>query len=259
MDCRGKFAMSTKRTDLSGSSSLERLIPDEIREGEATGEETMKLHIARYEWAASIIGADERTSRVLDAACGAGYGSAILAGCKPEIDVTGADIDGAAVAYARERYGASGARYEHIEILKLSSDFCFDAIVSLETIEHVSNPIATIEKFRLLLRRHGLLILSVPITPSVDVNPYHLTDFTARSIRGILRSAKFDVIDELEQIQAFSPIKILSKQESRLDDMRENLVQYYLTHPVSAFKRAYATLRFGFTNRYLTLACRKLD
>lgn len=250
--------MNSEHAKVTGASSLERLVPDDIREGESTGAETMALHLARYEWAAAIIADDERIQQVLDAACGVGYGSAILAGSKPGVVVTGADIDAAAVAYAQERYGAAGATYKHSDIINLADESTFDAIVSLETIEHVPDPIAAISKFKQLLNANGLFICSVPVTPSVDVNPHHLSDFSAASIRNILRSANFEIVDELSQIQSFNPFKIVTRQESRLDDMRQNLVQYYLKNPGAAMKRTYATLRFGFSNRYLTLACRKL-
>ena len=38
-----------------------------------------------------------------------------------------------------------------------------------------------------------------------------------------------------------------------MSDLRENLVGYYLRHPSALFRRLFATLRFGFTNRYVTL------
>jgi 2-polyprenyl-3-methyl-5-hydroxy-6-metoxy-1,4-benzoquinol methylase len=231
--------MHKKTTTLSGSSSLERLIPDEIQQGESTGDATMKLHIERYEWAAAIVSADKDIRRILDAACGVGYGSAILATCRSDVEVLGADIDAAAVTYARERYGPSGATYIQSDISKLKNESFFDAIISLETIEHVPNPIATINTFRELLGKRGLFILSVPVTPSVDVNPYHLTDFSVSSIRKILRAAKFEIVAELKQTQTFNPIKIVTKQESRLDDMRKNLILYYLKNPASCLNRVY--------------------
>ena len=39
-------------------------------------------------------------------------------------------------------------------------------------------------------------------------------------------------------------------------DLRPNLLGYYLTHPGAALRRAAATLRYGFSNRYLTVAWR---
>ena len=49
--------------------------------------------------------------RVLDAACGEGYGSALLAGLAAQ--VTGIDIDAAAIAHARASYAAvANVRFE---------------------------------------------------------------------------------------------------------------------------------------------------
>ena len=251
--------MNAKKETVSGSSSLERLVPDDIVAGESTGETTLDLHIARYEWATAKIEKERSVRRILDAACGVGYGSAILDSCRLNAEITGVDIDAAAISYALERYGASSIKFIHSDISGLRDHAHFDAIVSLETIEHVADPVKTISDFWKLLRRGGLFIMSVPVTPSVDVNPYHLTDFSASSIRKMLKVAKFEIIDELLQVQPFSPVKILSKQESRVEDMRDKLLWYYMKNPSAGLKRVYSTLRFGFSNRYLTLACRKLD
>jgi 2-polyprenyl-3-methyl-5-hydroxy-6-metoxy-1,4-benzoquinol methylase len=247
------------KNKVSGASSLERLVPDEIKPGESTGEETMRLHLERYHWAAGLIGEEVGIGRILDAACGVGYGTAILAKSNPGAEVVGVDINAAAVEYAQERYGASGAKYFSSDLLAIDELHCFDAITSLETIEHVPDPVTVVRKFSRLLDSDGVFILSVPVTPSVDVNPHHLTDFTAKSIKKLLHSENLEVIAEFKQIQTFSLIKILTKQESRVEDMRENLAYYYVRNPLSALKRAYSTLRFGFSNRYLTLACRKLS
>jgi len=251
-------SMSEKKVAVAGSSSLERLVPDDIVPGESTGETTLDLHLARYKWAATAIKNDDSACRILDAACGVGYGSAILGSCKHNAEVTGVDIDAAAISYALERYGASSINFIHSDISEIQCRAYFDAIVSLETIEHVTDPLNTINSFWKLLRPGGLFILSVPVTPSVDVNPYHLTDFSAISIRKMLKSAKFEVVDELVQVQRFNPIKILSKQESRVEDMRDKLLWYYMKNPSAGIKRVYSTIRFGFSNRYITLACRKV-
>lgn len=244
-------------------SSLERLVPDQLVDGESTGAETLQLHLQRYQWAARHLatqlaerGISQCDSRILDSACGAGYGSALIAEALPEANVTGVDIDPEAVEYARKRYADAGAIYQLSNLLELQGEGVFDASVSLETIEHVPDPAAALQAFRRLLTDDGIFIGSVPVTPSVDVNPYHLTDFTRTSFLKLLNESGFEVIDELMQVQKFSVVKIASGKEHRLDDMRQNLPSYYLKNPSAALKRAWSTVRYGFTNRYLTVLCR---
>ena len=59
----------------------------------------------------------------------------------------------------------------------------FDTIVTIETIEHLPNTVQFVSRIAGMLRPGGILIASVPTTPSVDGNPYHLHDFTERSFR----------------------------------------------------------------------------
>jgi hypothetical protein len=108
-----------------------------------------------------------------------------------------------------------------------------------------------------MLRPNGILIASVPTTPSVDVNPYHLRDFTARSFRAMGSRRALHEIDALVQIQRFGVFDVLSRRESRMADMRSELLRYYWTHPRAVARRVLATLRYGFTNRYLTVAWRR--
>lgn len=250
--------MELKEHQVRGSKSIERLVPDDIVAGESTGESTMALHLARYEWAAKLISENLTISRVLDAACGVGYGSAILAQSKPSVEVVGLDIDSDAVDYAKRRYGDAGAKYICRDAMMLDTKMPYDAIVSLETIEHVPAPSALITKFHSLLKPEGLFVASVPVTPSMDANPYHLSDFTTASIKKLLQKTGFEIVDELPQTQWFNPINILTKTELRVEDLRPNMLGYYARNPGALAKRIYSTVRFGFSNRYLTIACRRL-
>lgn len=234
-------------------STLERLIPAELDRSDVTGEETYRLHVERYEFAARFVNG----GRVLDCACGVGYGSEILssAGRAPQL-VTGVDIDADAIEYAKSHYEGERVRFVHSDGTRFTAD-PFDTIVSFETIEHVPDPEALIDNFTRLLKPGGTLIASVPVTPSVDVNPYHLHDFTPSSFRRMFERRGFREIDCTLQRQPYQPLKMLAGQETRLSDMRQNLVGYYATHPMAALKRAYSTAVDGFCNKYLACAWRR--
>jgi SAM-dependent methyltransferase len=234
--------------------SLERLVPDELTATDATGSETLELHMARYRFARGFING----GRVLDCACGVGYGTALLAAADGRPDeVLGVDIDASAVDYARQRYGSERISFRVGDGAALEDEAGFETIVSLETIEHVREPGALIGNFVRLLKPGGTLVASVPVTPSVDVNPYHLHDFTERSFRAL--GARRGLVERhaFAQEQPFDPWKIVSGREARLEDMRKGMVRYYLSHPAALSKRAWSTLTDGFRNKYLTLAWQK--
>jgi len=100
--------------------------------------------------------------RVLDAACGEGYGSALLAASADS--VLGVDIAESAVAHARQRYGQhANLRFEQGDCTALScGDAQFDLIVSFETLEHVAAQQELIAGFARALAPGGLLVVSSP-------------------------------------------------------------------------------------------------
>ncbi len=115
-------------------------------------------HWHRYHFAAPIVAG--RT--VLDIACGAGYGSALLA--RTAAHVTGGDIAQATVDHARRRYAAFGnLEFRQADCAALPfADGSFDAVVSFETVEHIAAQEAFVGEVRRVLRAGGLFILSCP-------------------------------------------------------------------------------------------------
>src|SRR5207245_77984 len=162
-------------------TTLERIIPDELSENEATGSETLHLHIERYQFAKEYL----VRGSLLDLACGVGYGTALLSKDPRISTAVGVDIDNAAIQYAKERYRGRNATYICSEALDFQPDHQFDNIVSLETIEHVDDPQAFFARLVSLLAPGGRLIASVPVTPSVDANPHHKSNFSIKKIKGM--------------------------------------------------------------------------
>ena len=102
--------------------------------------------------------------RVLDAACGEGYGAALLG--EVAASVVGVDIDAGAIEHANSRYG-SPPRLSFVEGTCTSlafPDASFDLIVSFETIEHLTaaDQPRMLEEFARVLKPDGLLVVSSP-------------------------------------------------------------------------------------------------
>lgn len=129
----------------------ERFTPECVRE-------IWYEHWHRYAFALDLV----RGKRVLDAACGEGYGSDLLAGSAA--GVVGVDLSEAAIAHARERYGARpNLQFAQGDATRLPFDDArFDVVVSFETLEHLHEQERLIEGFARVLAADGLLIISSP-------------------------------------------------------------------------------------------------
>lgn len=236
-------------------TTLERLVPDELLKDEATGRQTFNLHIERYEFAARKL---RDAKSILDIACGVGYGSRLLKDSLPAALVTGVDSSAEAIEYANARYARPELTFRVGDAMTFENG-PFDAVVSLETIEHLPESQAFIQRITTrLLRPGGIFIGSVPVTPSMDANPHHLNDFTARSFRKLLATRGLIEFDRLRQVQPYSPVAVITRTEERMQAMRPKIWAYYRRHPHKAFLRLKSLIVDGFHNKYLTIAALSL-
>ena len=132
-----------------------------------------------------------RGLRVLDAACGEGYGSWLLAGSAAE--VIGVDLDRAAIDHAVQRYEARpNLRYlqASCSALPLAAQ-SIDLIVSFETIEHLEGQDAMLAEFRRVLAPGGALIISSPNKAIYSeetgyANEFHMRELTREELQAML-------------------------------------------------------------------------
>ena len=143
-------------------------------------------HLPRYALASELA----RSAEVLDFGCGTGYGSAMLAATARS--VTGLDIDGSALEWARAHHRVDNLRF--LQDDRLAADLpaaSFDLITCFEMIEHVDETTqrAAIAQFQRLLRADGVLLISTPnpeVTKRYGENPHHLREMTREEFRGVL-------------------------------------------------------------------------
>jgi 2-polyprenyl-3-methyl-5-hydroxy-6-metoxy-1,4-benzoquinol methylase len=127
-----------------------------------------RRHLVVYEWIARHVAG----MRVIDMACGEGYGSNVLAGAAAS--VVGVDANPDAHEHARLRYRRANLRFERDLVESFAEEA--DAVVFLQTIEHLSDPDAALEHFRSLVesarrgggRGRGTVFLSTPNVLTLD-------------------------------------------------------------------------------------------
>lgn len=169
--------------------SLERVIPKNLNPRDGT----LLEHIARYQFAR-----DYAHGRVLDLACGVGYGSAYLLDNNPNItELVGIDNADDAIEYAIDHYSYEGiTKYYVDDALNENLHLIygtFDLIVSFETIEHFYGDAIFINNLYNLLKPDGTLIISTPFGKGKNEPcscPYHVYQYTEREFLDVLAPFK---------------------------------------------------------------------
>jgi len=153
-----------------------------------------RRHLAVYEW----IGARVIGHRVLDMACGEGYGSEVLS--RGAASVVGVDANPEAHEHARLRYRRQNLTFERGLVETWGEPGAFDAVVFLQTIEHVQDPVAVLEHFRSLLAPGGVAYISTPnlltLAPAgaeKSDNPWHIKEYRAHEFDALCRTTFGDV------------------------------------------------------------------
>ena len=241
-------------TDLD---TLERIVPLEVPAEDLAGRQSLQLHVERYRFAAE----HARPGRLLDLACGVGYGTRLIADEREDIEsLLGVDLSPEAIGYATREYAGDRVRYEIGDAMTFRQDApeFFETVVSLETIEHVPDPVRFFERLASFVAPGGVLIGSVPTTPSVDLNPHHLHDFTERSFDRMGAGAGLVEVATHKQVQRVGFSELWSRDRRfRREQLRSNLLAYYMSHPQALVGRIRTTLRHGLANHYTTVVWTK--
>jgi len=141
-------------------------------------------HIIRYMLASRYV---RNGDRVLDAACGLGYGAYTLFNCSDASSILGVDGSNYAIKYAEASFSAVNPQLTFKEgwlpeALNEIPDNSIDFITSFETLEHVPDPVGLMAEFYRVLSPSGRIVLSVPNDWSdetgEDPNPFHFHVYT---------------------------------------------------------------------------------
>lgn len=205
---------------------------------------------------------------VLDAACGTGYGSALMT--KGAKFVYGIDISEEALDYAKEKYSISNLEFIHssVDSIKLP-DNCVDVVVSFETIEHIneSSQNKFLAEVKRVLKDSGTLVISTPNKKIYsDIrdyqNEYHIREFYSHEFYSFIKkyfsyvkiynqgfhlassitdfTSSMELIkDNEEQTESRYIIAVCSNEESNsqisINTVKLNLQNYYVQNDTDLY------------------------
>jgi SAM-dependent methyltransferase len=166
--------------------------PEGVPPLQLTGERTLpdvpeenywfRRHQAVYEWIAARVAGE----RVIDMACGEGYGADVLAASAAS--VVGVDANPEAHEHARLRYRRANLRFERDLVESFAEPA--DAVVFLQTIEHLKDPGAVLAHYRSLVGERGTVYVSTPNVLTLapkgaerSDNPWHVHEYRAREFQ----------------------------------------------------------------------------
>ena len=150
-----------------------------------------EFHLDRYRFAAQKVAG----KRVVDMACGTGYGTELLKQQGQADFVAGVDICPDAIAYASDKHATDDVKYIVGDVTHTCFDEGnFDVVVSFETIEHVENDTSLIDEFHRVLKPGGTLICSTPNQWPLEIAPHHVRVYDRASFLTVL-SRKFEVLE----------------------------------------------------------------
>jgi 2-polyprenyl-3-methyl-5-hydroxy-6-metoxy-1,4-benzoquinol methylase len=184
--------------------------PDGVPPLELTGERTLpdvpaenywfRRHLAVYEWIA------ERSAglEMVDMACGEGYGTDVLA--RRARRVTGVDANPDAYEHARAKYTRPGVRFVR-DLIETYIEPC-DAVVFLQTIEHVKQPEQVLSHFKAMAQTVYVstpnVLTLAPEGAEKSDNPWHVREYRAREFRALCER----VFDRVELYGLFHARKL---------------------------------------------------
>lgn len=171
-------------------------------------------HYHRYSFIKDLVNG----KKVLDLACGEGYGSFLLAGWATE--VVGVDVNAEVIERAKEKYINNNLKFKNINCLNLSDEFpeeSFNVVTFFEALEHINceEQKIVIKQIKRILKKDGILIISSPNKNLVKEignpdNEFHLCELTLEEFQDLLNrffKKMFFLAQRFESASFIWPIK----------------------------------------------------
>lgn len=170
-----KPQMEKEKLEFTG----ERFTPECVRE-------IWYEHYHRYAYAQRLV----KNKIVLDAACGEGYGTDMLA--QHAKQAYGIDIDQKTIKHSQSRYNRENLQFQQGSCTDLPfENNTFDVVISFETLEHLAEQSQMLEEFDRVLKKDGVLVISTPDKKHYSdatgfQNEYHVKELYQGEFKALL-------------------------------------------------------------------------
>ncbi|MEW6040507.1 MAG: methyltransferase domain-containing protein [Elusimicrobiota bacterium] len=180
-------------------------------------------HLHRYRFAKELVNG----KKVLDLACGEGYGSNMLA--EVAESVVGIDIDEMSIKHAVLKYVKGNLKFikGSITEIPVKGEKIFDVIICFEALEHIEEHYELMKEIKRLLKDDGIFIVSTPnkfiysVQPNYK-NPFHLKELYFDEFKNLLLSNFKNVFIYGQKIYPVSNIFAFDKSSSESRDFVVN-------------------------------------
>jgi SAM-dependent methyltransferase len=172
---------------------------------DAANDDIGDAHYQRFKFAINHI-PKEGSLNLLNIWSRTGNANAFLLKHNPQINVFNAEVSYKLIKIGLEKnkYKSKQITQVRLDILPFKSD-SFDVVLSLETLEHCSQPLLFLQEIRRVLKKEGLLIMSLPpATAELALRMYDLLCFNhgegphkflaSKKVKKLLKHAGFDLL-----------------------------------------------------------------
>ncbi|MCV0393501.1 MAG: methyltransferase domain-containing protein, partial [Nitrosopumilus sp.] len=172
-------------------------------------------HIIRYMFSCQFI----KNKIVLDAGCGTGYGSYLLAQ-KGAKSVLGIDTSKEAITFCKNNFKINNVQFKEDDCTNPKvSDSSIDVVIAFEILEHLKNPEQFLSHAKRILKNNGLLILSTPNKKTYNsVNPFHEKEYSREELEEFLKT-KFEYVSIFHQSYPSTLAIFDSKSNSTIQEL----------------------------------------